>query len=44
MGGSRDADVDGVEVSAGVNVGGAGISVNNRSVDDGAGTETADVG
>ena len=43
MGGGRDADVDNVEVSAGVSVGDAGISV-NRSVEDDAGTENADVG
>ena len=42
VGGSRDADD--IEVSAGVNVGDAGISINNRSAEDDAGTENADVG
>ena len=45
VGGGRDADVDDEEVSAGVNVGDTGISVNNRGVEeDGASAENADVG
>ena len=44
MGGGRDADVDDGEVSAGVNVGCATISVNNRGVEDDAGAENVDVG